>query len=319
VKVAIVGTGGVAERHLGALRRCEDVEVVAHVSGALERAERQASRWGGRAYTELQRVIDREAVEAAWVCLAPDRHGPAEEMLIAAGLPFFVEKPLGVDTVVPRRIEALLARSRVAAAVGYKYRALDTLGVVRGVLAERPPRMVIGAWHDVTPAPEWWRDEARSGGQFVEQATHLVDLARLFVGEGEVVGAIARSRPRAGYPKWDAADVTAALLRFGDGVPGSFTATCVLDRRDAIHLRVVCEGVVVTIAEARILVDDGREGREIATGADPFVVEDAAFLRAIRERDEQHILSTYADALRTHELCLAVREAAASRVILDPA
>jgi predicted dehydrogenase len=311
VKVAVVGTGGVAERHLGALRRCEDVEVVAHVSGSTERAERQAAKWGGRAYTALDDAIARERIAAAWLCLVPDRHGPLEEMLITAGIPFFVEKPIGVDVTTPRRIAGLLARDRVLAAVGYKYRALDTLGAVRGILAERAPRMVVGEWHDVTPAPEWWRDEARSGGQFVEQATHLVDLARLLVGEGTVVGAVARSRPRAARDDWAAADVTAALLRFGDGVPGSFTATCVLDGRGSIQLRIVCEGVTVTITEQRIVVDDGHEQREVATGVDPFVVEDAAFLRAIREGDARHILSTYADALRTHELCVAVREASA--------
>jgi predicted dehydrogenase len=312
MNVAIVGSGGVAERHLGALRRCEDVRVVAHVSASPDRAERQAAKWGGRAYASLGDAIADERIEAAWLCLVPDRHGAAEEALIAAGIPFFVEKPLGTGRDVPRRIADLLARSAVIAGVGYKLRALDTLDAVRGVLAERPARMVIGAWHDLTPSPEWWRDEARSGGQFVEQATHLVDLARLLVGEGEVVGAVARSRPRVTYDGWDAADVTAALLRFGDGVPGSFTATCVLDRLDAIHLRVICEGVVMTISEQRLVVDDGREQRDVATGIDPFLVEDAAFLRAVRDRDARHVLSTYADALRTHELCVAVREAASS-------
>jgi predicted dehydrogenase len=312
VKILVVGTGGVAERHLGALREIGDIEVVAHVSGSAERAERQAARWGGRAYPSIERAIDAERPEAAWLCLVPDRHGPPEDALIAAGVPFFVEKPLGVDRATPRRVAHDLARRGLIAAAGYKLRALDTLDAVRVLLRERPARMVVGAWHDVTPAPEWWRDEARSGGQFVEQATHLVDLARHLVGEGEVVGAIARSRPRERFDGWRAADVTAALIRFSGGVPGSFTATCVLDARDAIHLRVVCEGVVLTISERRLVVDDGREQREVATSVDPFVVEDAAFVRAVRERDERHILSAYADAVRSHELCVDVREAAGS-------
>ena len=51
---------------------------------------------------------------------------------------------------------------------------------------------------------------AESGGQVVEQATHLYDAARFLVGEGEVVAATSARAARAGFPD---ADVDAQLVR----------------------------------------------------------------------------------------------------------
>ena len=50
--------------------------------------------------------------------------------------------------------------------------------------------------------------------------------------------------------------------------------------------------------------------RYVPTGNDPFVAEDRAFLDAVRTGDDTRLFSSYADALRTHRLTCAIREAA---------
>ena len=52
-----------------------------------------------------------------------------------------------------------------------------------------PPASSRRAGTTARPPPAWWRREPDGGGQVIEQATHLYDLARLLVGEAEVVGA----------------------------------------------------------------------------------------------------------------------------------
>ena len=308
MRVAVVGTGGVAQRHLGVFPRIGGLEVVGHLSQDLSRASAQAQAWGGRAYTHLDRLLDHEQPEAVWVCVTPDRHGAIEAALIDRGIPFFVEKPLSVDLATAEAIAAALAQRPVLAAVGYRFRALDTLPRVRALLAERPARMVIGAWHDAMPPPAWWRDATRGGGQIVEQVTHLVDLARLLVGEAQVVSASGGRWPRADYPDSTVADVSAAHLRFVEsGVPGLLSATCLLDGQQAIWLQLICEGRVLTISERALRIDTGRQVEDIPTAADPFEVEDAAFLRAIRHADPSAILCSYADALQTHALCWQIQ------------
>jgi predicted dehydrogenase len=310
MRIAIVGTGGVADRHLGVLAQISGCQVVGHVSATRRRAEAQAGRWGGRPYTDPAELLERERPEAVWVCVTPDRHGALEELLIERDVPMFIEKPLSNDLATAERIAAKLAARRLVVGVGYKFRALDTLARVRALLAERPARLVLGSWHDTTPAPPWWRDDARSGGQVVEQATHLVDLARLLVGEPEVVAAAARHHPRADYPSCTVAQVTAALLRFPHGVPGTLTATCLLEGPLAIQLQLVCDGRALTITERALRLETGLQMEEIPVTVDPFLVEDQVFVQAVRARDPDAVLCSYADALATHRVALAIRAAA---------
>lgn len=293
MRVAILGTGSVALRHLGVLAQLPDVSIVAHLSSSAARAEAQSAEWGGRPYTNLEHLLDREHPEAVWLCLIPDQHGPPEMALIQRRIPFFVEKPLSVNL---RPAEDIAARiGSLVTAVGYKFRALDTLARVRSLLSEIPPRMALGAWHDATPPPAWWSQPERSGGQMVEQATHLVDLARLLLGEADVLSATIGPQ------------VSAAHVRFGD-VPAVFTATSLLRGRQAIHLQLVCSGHVITITEQQVVIETGRETESFATTVDPFLEEDRLFLEAVQAGDPRGVLSSYEDALKTHRLCVAIRD-----------
>jgi myo-inositol 2-dehydrogenase/D-chiro-inositol 1-dehydrogenase len=310
MKIAVIGTGGVAARHLGVLVGRLGCDVLGHVSASLGRAQAQARAWGGQPYDDVTLMLERERPDAVWVCVTPDRHGAIEEMLIAHGVPFFIEKPLSNELTTAERIAALLAHEVLVVGVGYKFRALETLPRVRALLAERPPQLALGAWHDRTPGPDWWRDERRSGGQLVEQATHLIDLARLLLGEPRVLAATMLRRARPAYPDWTAAQVTAALLEFPESVPATLTATCLLEGPLAIQLQLVCEGRALTITERALRVETGSQTQEFLVAADPFLVEDECFLRAVREANPAGVLCDYADALSTHRAAFAIRAAA---------
>jgi len=197
MKIGMIGTGGIAQRHLGVLGTIPDLEIVGHVSHAPARAVAQAAQWGGEPFTSIEELLDRQRPEVVWVCVTPDRHGALERELVRRRLPFFVEKPLSADRATAEEIATRLTPDGPIVAVGYKLRALDTLDRARALLAERPPRMVLAAWHDSLPPPAWWRRGAQSGGQVVEQATHLLDLARHLVGEATVLAGLGGQWPRA--------------------------------------------------------------------------------------------------------------------------
>lgn len=310
MRIAMIGAGGIARRHLAVLIKESGVEIAAHTGGGNATATENARVYGGRAYPELATLLDGERIDAAWVCVPPGSHGEIERTLIAREIPFLVEKPLAADDASPEALAGEIAASGLPVAVGYHFRALDTLDDLRQELTTRPPQMVIGAWHGSMPGVPWWRKQALSGGQTVEQATHLFDLARFLVGEGEVVAAQATYPPKPVLPGGDVVGVSAALLRFDSGQPGSFTSTCLLGASTPAYLQFICEGLLVTITQQAVTYDRAGERREVRTGVDPFVVENRAFLDAVRAGNEGGIFSTYADALKTHRLVCAVRAAA---------
>ncbi len=310
MRIATIGTGSIARRHLGVLSSEPEIEIVGHVTSRSDGGAQAAQRWGGRAYTDYREMLDRESPDAVWICVPPGAHGHIERELIARGTHFFVEKPLSADRQTAEEVARALHGSGVIAGVGYHWRAMDTIPEVQSMLVAAPPRMALGAWHDAMPPPEWWRHESTSGGQMVEQATHLIDLARYLAGEAAVVSAAAAHHEWQEYPDADVAGVSAALLRHQDGAVGVFTATCMLAGRAAAHLQLVCEGSLITITQERA-VYEGKERREVRCGNDPFLAEDRAFLEAVRASDPSLLTCDYDDALRTHRLCCDVRDAAA--------
>lgn len=311
MKIAFIGTGGVAGRHLAGLVQEPGIEVVGFVSPTPANREAAAAKWGGRAYDTVTALLANETVDAAWICVPPGSHGDYERAFLAHDIPMMIEKPLAADRVTAEQIGEEIERRGALVGVAYHWRALDTMPVVRQRLQQNPARMVVGQWHSSTPGPVWWRHQSTSGGQMVEQATHLVDLARHLLGEATVRSATAAQHERPAFPDADVADVSAALLQFGPDTPGVFSATCVLNKSASVQLQLMCEGLLITITQARVTFDDGTEPQVIEAAADPFVQENRAFLRAIEAHDPALLYSDYADALRTHRLTQDINDASA--------
>ncbi len=312
MKIALVGTGQIAQRHLKAFQQIENVQIAGHVGTDQAKADAAAAAWGGRGYTRIEALIAAEKPDAVWITTPPDQHGPLETALLNAGIPFLVEKPLSADRETAEAIGEAIARRNALVAVGYNWRANDKVVAVRTELARSPARMVIGTFHVNTPHAEWWIRQARSGGQMVEQATHLIDLARALLGEGTLLYARAAYLDRPTYPNGDIAGVSAAIIGFEGGVIGSFTATCILAKGASAQLQLMCENLLITVRRDDVSYDDGKTTRVETTAMDTYEAQNRAFLNAVRTNDHSLIFSDYADALRTHRLCHDILEQGSS-------
>lgn len=310
MRLGVVGAGGIAVRHLAALEQDggEGVEVIAHLGRGPERAAAAAARFGGTAYTDIEAFIAKGRPDAALVTLPPAEHGAVERALIAARIPMLVEKPIGLDLAGPETIARDIEASGLVAAAGYNWRALDTLDKVRELLAETPAQMVLGRFHIGTPATPWWRVQAQSGGQMLEQACHLIDLARHLVGEGEVLGAAGSFARLPEIADGDVAGASAALLRFG-GVPGVITATCLLPGGPGAELRLICAGREIVVTLAGVTVTSNGMSTTLESRSSSYARQNRKFFEAVRMGNREAVFSTYADAVRTHRLCLAITEA----------
>ncbi len=308
MKIAFIGAGWVANRHLNQLAEVKNLEVVGHVSPITQELLTATKRWGGRGYKSVTDLLNHEKVDAAWITVPPAEHGEIELALIKKGIPIFVEKPLSADRATGEEIGRKIREMGVIAAVGYHWRAMDTIPEVKKFLVDNPARMVLAAWHDSTPPPAWWQKQETSGGQMVEQATHLFDLARYLVGEAKVIDALGVKNERPNYPDSDVADVSAALIHFANGIPGVFSATCALGGGVDIYVKIVCEGVMITITQTEVCFDYSKNKRVLPVQKDPFLMEDLAFMDTIKHNKPDLLFSDYEDALKTHALCHDVLE-----------
>src|SRR5829696_3651185 len=113
VRIGMVGAGGVAARHVRVLSGFPDVRVAAVADTVPEAAERLAATCGASAYPDVETLLDREDVDAVYVCVPPFAHGAPERAVLARGLPLFVEKPLAADLDTATALAAEVAASGV--------------------------------------------------------------------------------------------------------------------------------------------------------------------------------------------------------------
>jgi predicted dehydrogenase len=320
-RIGFIGAGGIARRHVGTLRTVSDVEIVGIADPDADRARALAAEVGARAYVSHVDMLDREALDAAYICVPPFAHGPPERAVIDAGLPFFVEKPLSLSIGDAEAIALALEQCDLVTAVGYHWRYMDTVDEARRLLRDTPARLVSGYWLDQTPPPNWWWHEAQSGGQIVEQATHVVDLARYLVGEiTEVYAAASRAEMREGFPGLDVATGTGVSLKFAGGAVGTLAATCLLRWSHRIGLHLFGDGLAIELSEREIMVDVGR-GRPVRQSLeDPVALEDRDFIDAVRGIPSR-IRCPYREALKSHRVALAIARSARTgspvRIALD--
>jgi myo-inositol 2-dehydrogenase / D-chiro-inositol 1-dehydrogenase len=334
VRIGMVGAGAVAARHVRTLLAMDGVELAAVADPALERAKELAGEAGAAAYPNHMELLAAEHLDAVYICVPPFAHGAPELAVIDAGLPMFVEKPVAIDQETAAAIAALLAGRALVTCTGYHWRWLDIFDRAAEWLAERPARLVQILWLDKVPPPPWWTRRDGSGGQTIEQTTHVLDTARGLAGEvAEVHALSARAAsnlptPRPMGPRTgrvadggaggarlstaaqpDIDDVSVASLRFVSGAVGTVASTCLLPRLHRAGVQVVGDGLSLELSETELVVEaDGRRSVWEAD-ADARPRPDRDFVAAVRGGPDR-IRVPWPEAYRTHLLACAITRSA---------
>ncbi|MEO3791003.1 Gfo/Idh/MocA family oxidoreductase [Nonomuraea sp. B10E15] len=314
-RIGFIGAGNVAARHADVLSGFPDVTIAGIADTDLDRAEALAARHGAPAYGGHAALLAAGGLDAVYVCVPPFAHGNPEFDVLSCNIPIFVEKPLSLDLRAAENISSEIDRRSLPSAVGHHWRYLDIVEQARDLLAGRPVRLALGHWLDKIPPVGWWLKAGMSGGQIVEQAVHVLDLARLLVGEVTMVHAVP-SESDGAAEDGEVDRATAAVMRFAGGAAGLLATSCLLAHKHRVGLEVCAEGLALEVSETRLLVD-GR--RVIEDDGQAKTRVDREFVNAVRG-GQADVRVPYREALRTHRLALALARSAAERapVFLEP-
>jgi myo-inositol 2-dehydrogenase/D-chiro-inositol 1-dehydrogenase len=314
VKLGFIGTGGIASQHLNNLKQMEGVEVVSFYDLDLPRAQKAASAHdGARAYSQVDEMLDGRQLDGMYICVPPMAHGEAESKAIERHIPFLVEKPLGMNRAIPAEIGRKLEAAKLIHSVGYHWRYNECSAVAKHILQQNHPGMALGYWMGDMPMVPWWRVQTGSGGQFVEQTTHIVDLLRYLCGEVQEVYAAYALRVMAEQVEGtDVPDVGSVTLKLSNGMVATISNTCLLPFGHRAGLDIYMNSGVLEL-DGEGLREVTRDGvKSHKNVSNPYRSEDEAFIHALRTGDTSRILSDYGDALRTHEVTMAANESALS-------
>jgi len=229
--IAVIGLGNALEPHAKALVDLSGrARVVWAAASSYARTGPVAERFGWPVTTDAAAAIRDPAVDAVMILTPANTHLELAEAAFAEGKHVLCEKPLEVTA---ERGERLIAAGRAAGKrlqimlqlrfrpAGQRLKAL----VESGALGEVQAASVIVPWW----RPQSYYDDpgrgvkARDGGGvLMTQAIHALDLFRWCVGISEVQAA---SAVTTALHRMETEDHASALLRLGNGAPGTLMAT----------------------------------------------------------------------------------------------
>lgn len=312
LNIGIVGTGWFGMMHAEKLAAMDGVRVEAFTATSRDKAERAASRFAhASGYDSIHAMLDSHKLDAVYLCIPPFAHGEAEAALIERGIPFLVEKPIGINDETPSALLKAIQKKGLITSVGYHFRYMESTVKAKKILEERTLGMAVGYWMGSMPGVSWWRTLDGSGGQFVEQTTHIVDLLRYTAGEVTEVYAAYGDRIMADSEEGvTVPDVGSVTLKLASGAVASVNNTCAIPAgsRSGLHLY-TNQGVLELSHGGLIDIEAGRR-TEYTNRTDPYEAENKAFLHAVQTGDISLIRSSYEDAWRTHQVTMAANESA---------
>jgi predicted dehydrogenase len=252
VGIGIVGYGAMGKAHSYAYAAAPRIRPLPCrprlrvLSGrTLERVEQAAAQFGAERFTtDWRELVQAPDVDIVDICTPPGAHAEVIEAAAQNGKAIICEKPLAAGWDDARRAAAAVRRAPVKNAIGFNYRRLPALSLMKRMVDEGRVgaiRLWRGSWlSDEFADPEIpfdWRFERRQGASTIaDLGAHLVDLAGWLVGEIEAVSAQSqtftpsRFDPGAGAARdVDVDEASSALLRFASGALGVFEVakTCV--------------------------------------------------------------------------------------------
>ena len=228
LKIGMIGCGGIAGTHAERLKSLEEVEMVAFADIVKEKASAFSKRYGGRAYTDWREMLDKEPLDIVYICLPPFAH--SDEVMVSAekGIHIFIEKPIALDMNLAWSMVRAVEKNDVKSQVGYCLRFSYAIDKAKRLIESGETGKIglaVGWYWCHFLGGAWWRDKSKSGGEIVEQSTHLYDTFRYLCGEVEVVCGYMNKKFWVDVPDLTVEDVYSSTFKFKSGAVGAIVAT----------------------------------------------------------------------------------------------
>lgn len=216
----IVGTGGFATSIFAPTLLAAGQDLVGAAGSSPEGSRRFAEEHGcARSYASVEQLLSDPTLDAVWVASPNHRHEAHVTAALAQGKHVLAEKPLATTAAAADRVAAHAARAGRCLAVGYQGRFhpanRELIDLVRsgrlGALA-----LIHVRWLTQYPAlPRQWRQQRDTSGGWalMDIGTHLFDIARRLVPEGDV--RVLGARLSANHFAVETDDLAVMLLQIG--------------------------------------------------------------------------------------------------------
>lgn len=227
--IAVIGSGAIADQHLGALREIPQAALVGVYSRSADKAKKVGEREKCRWTTDYRELLKDPAVDLVDIVTSSGSHASITREALDAGKHVLVEKPMAMTSAEADQLIALARSKGLTLGVVSQRRfedqheavkrVLDSGGLGKLLLVEVScPYYRDQAYYD---SADWRGKIATDGGAIMNQGIHSVDLMLWFAGPAKTVsGRIATQTHR-----MEAEDLALAIVTFENGAFGTIMAS----------------------------------------------------------------------------------------------
>jgi len=229
MRVAILGTGAIANKHAQAYRNI-GFELVACSNKTAARGEDFARRWSTKFIADTRELCQFPGVDFVDVCTFPDSHLEPVQYCAEIKRAVQLQKPVATNLETAQAILDVSRAAGIKLSVMSQHRFDDaTLFLKRALAAGR-----LGKLLQADAYVKWFRNDeyysrpikgswaTEGGGALINQAIHQVDILLHFMGPVSAVSGMWQLGAR---HKIESEDVVSALLRYESGATGVIQAS----------------------------------------------------------------------------------------------
>ncbi len=186
IRVGIIGCGGIANgKHMPALKKVADCEMVAFCDIIPEKAEKAAREYGvegARVYTDYKELLADKTIDVVHVCTPNRSHSSITVDALEADKHVMCEKPMAINTAEAERMLEAARRTGKKLTIGYQSRFRDdaqfmkkeavdgTFGEIYYAKATALRRRAVPTWG------VFLNEYEQGGGPLIDIGTHALDL-----------------------------------------------------------------------------------------------------------------------------------------------
>lgn len=227
VRVAMLGTGFIAEFRAQVYARLQGVEVVSVLGRNPEKTIAFAGHAGiGHAATSWDQLLGGPAFDAVDLCLPNHLHCEYALLAAGAGKHILCEKPLGMTGAEALEMLAAVEKAGVIHAYGENMVHAPDFREILDIVAAGTigkPLWVRGREAHFGPHSPWfWKKAESGGGALIDMGCHLIGVFNIMLGENPT--SVLCHAPTLHHDT-DCDDIAIALLQYPGGTLGQCEAS----------------------------------------------------------------------------------------------
>lgn len=213
LRIAVIGAGSLSTKRIYPNIGAAGARLAACCDLNPELAQRNAARFGGRAYRDYRDMLERERPDAVIVCIGPQQHYELAVELMRLGYPVYTEKPPAVSADDAYEAARVSAETGLLCMTAFKKRYNTAYSRAKEWIGRYPADDLYSISADY--ASRQYENNSLKRDFLFDFTIHMIDLLPYLFGDVDRVFSFRRGK-----------DAYAVSLKFACGAVGTLNLNC---------------------------------------------------------------------------------------------